>query len=363
MGGMGEPDMVAKLHFLQQAASYGTPNVPVQTVETHMSWVFLVGSQVYKLKKPVRFPYLDFSTLASRAFYCREELRLNARLAPGVYLGVAALQWQGGAFRLVQDCATTDPAHARTSVVDWLVCMQRLPWEQTLHQRIVAGRVTPTDVDALLARMAAFYRSATPAPLGADAYLARFQAAHAANREVLLRPQFGLLDAGLATDQLGDVLVRCAGALGQRARLHRVLDGHGDLRPEHVFFVPSPVVIDCIEFNTELRQVDPFDEFAYLGLECSVAGAAWIGPRLLRGLAQALEDDVPAPLLHFYTAHRALLRARLAMAHLLDPEPRSPARWPPLAARYIAHALATIQAIDHHGGLGTATAPALGGTA
>lgn len=134
------PDLASKLKFLQSPQAYGDPGLQVVSLETHISWVFLVGEQVFKLKKPVRFPFLDFATLTSREYY-------------------------------------------------------------------------------------------------------------------------------------------------------------------------------CLEFNPQLRQIDPFDELAYLGLECALAGAPWVGERLLRGCAAALRDDPAPALIHLYTAHRALLRARIACAN------------------------------------------------
>ena len=86
------PDIQAKLQFLQSPASYRHSCQQIESMKTHWSWVFMLAQQVFKLKKPVRFPFLDFTTLQARAFYCREEVRLKARLAPGVYLGVADLQ-------------------------------------------------------------------------------------------------------------------------------------------------------------------------------------------------------------------------------------------------------------------------------
>jgi aminoglycoside phosphotransferase family enzyme len=105
-----------------------------------------------------------------------------------------------------------------------------------------------------------------------------------------------------------------------------------------VCLLQPPVVIDCLEFNAALRQVDPFDELAFLGLECELAGAEWIGPRLIDGCAAALGERPDRSLLALYTAYRALLRARLALAHLLEPQPRTPERWQPLARRYMARA-------------------------
>ena len=341
------PDLADKLAFLQRSTAYGAAASPPECIETHMSWVFLVGDQVYKLKKPVRFPFLDFTTLAAREFYCREEVRLNRRLAPGVYRGLMALQWHDGAFELLPE--TQAHLHTRTSgsveTVDWLVCMRRLPGDRMLDQLIAQDRVAPEDIDALVAVLGAFYRSAPAVALSPDDYLARFQYEQAANREVLLRPQFQLPDAALAIDRLDLALAQGAGLLRERACGQRVLDGHGDLRPEHVCLLQPPVVIDCLEFNPQLRQADPFDELAYLGMECEVAGAPWIGQRLASGCAAALGDSPPAALMQLYTAYRALVRARLAMAHLLDPVPRLPDKWPPRASRYIACAMAALDAL------------------
>lgn len=339
------PDLETKLHFLQTPAAYSETGqgaaqgaVP-ECIETHMSWVFLVGQQVFKLKKPVRFPFLDFTTLRLREFYCREEVRLNARLAPGVYLGLMALQWHDGTFALLPEARLGGPDAAPGETVDWLICMRRLPRQRMLDQLIAQASVSHPDIDALVQVLLAFYRAAPAVEISPSDYLARFQYEQAQTREVLLRPQFALHDAALAIDRLGLALAQGADLLRQRAARGQVLDGHGDLRPEHVCLLQPPVVIDCLEFNPQLRQIDPLDEIAYLSLECAMAGAPWIGPHLLSGCASVLGETALLPL---YSAHRALLRARLAMAHLLDPQPRLPDKWPPLASRYIAHALAAL---------------------
>ncbi len=339
------PDIAAKLKFLQRPEAYGKWGQQLECIETHMSWVFLVGNQVFKLKKPVRFPFLDFTTLQSREFFCREEVRLNRRLAPGVYLGLMALQWRDGTFALLPEAHLTDTTD-RGEIVDWLVWMRRLPKQRMLNQMIADGQAALQDIDALVDVLGAFYLRAPAVALSPNDYLARFQYEQASTREVLLRPQFQLRDAALAIDRLDVALSQGADLLRERALRQRVLDGHGDLRPEHVCLLQPPVVIDCLEFNPQLRQVDPFDEMAYLGLDCEMAGAPWIGPRLTAGCA-AILGDRPAPaLLHLYTACRALLRARLAMAHLLDPQPRTPEKWPPLAARYVARALMALDAFS-----------------
>lgn len=335
----GAPGLDAKLQFLRALAAQAGTEPPL---ETHMSWVFFVGEQVLKLKKPVRHPFLDFSTLAAREFFCREELRLNRRLAPGVYLGLLALRWRDGAFSLGPEAEPAAPGR----VVDWLVRMRRLPAKQMLDRRIARGDLVPRDIEALGAVLAAFYRGQPPLRLPAEAYLQRFHREQAANREVLLRPQFDLPGTAAALDRFDAALVQGAQWLRQRAQQGRLVEGHGDLRPEHVCLLRPPVVIDALEFNRRLREVDPFDELSFLGGECAAAGAPWIGPQLIGLCATALGDSPPAALLALYAAHRALLRARLAMAHLLDPQPRTPEKWAPQAQRHLAQALAALDRLQ-----------------
>ena len=336
---IASPSLSAKLHFLRSAgACPGWPHAS-ESVETHMSWVFFAGDRVLKLKKPVRFPFLDFSTLAQREFYCREEVRLNTRLAPDVYLGLLALQTSPAGWALVPDGS----APGRGTTVDWLVEMRRLPAGRMLSTLLVDGTTTSTHIDALVDVLAGFYRGAVPATLTPAAYVERFERELAIHRDVLLQPQFDLCDAAGALDAFERAWGAHAHAVRARAETAHVVQGHGDLRPEHVCLLDPPVVIDCLEFNASLREVDPFDEIAFLGLECAIAGAPWIGPPLTAGLARALGDTPAPPLMALYTAQRALLRARLSMAHLLDPVVRTPHRWPAQARRYIEHAL---QALD-----------------
>ncbi|MDP3651873.1 MAG: hypothetical protein Q8R67_09345 [Rhodoferax sp.] len=334
------PDIEAKLRFLRSPHAYGQSSTAVDCIETHMSWLFLVGTRVFKLKKAVCFPFLDFTTLKAREFYCQEEVRLNVRLAPGVYLGVVALQWHDGAFTLVPGAQLPAPGETQ----DWLVLMRRLPLHQTLLHRIHNHHVNDGDLEALVRLLGAFYKGAPPMALDGASYVSQFQHPQPTNRGVLLHPPFQLPDAAQAMDRFDAALAQGADLLRARASHQRIVDGHGDLRPDHIFLRHPPVVIDCLEFNAALRQVDPFDELAYLGLECDMAGAPWIGPRLIQGLARALRDQPPPALVHLYTAHRALLRARLAVAHLLDPHPRTPETWLPLAERYLQRALAATEA-------------------
>jgi aminoglycoside phosphotransferase family enzyme len=313
-----------KIALLSRPSAYGPQVDVVEKVETHMSIVFFAGGTVYKLKKPVIYPFLDFSTLAARERTCRDELRLNRRLAPNVYLGLSKITREEDG-RLSLD--------GKGQVVDWLVRMRRLPRERMLDRCIASGSVTPAQIEAVAKLLANFYSTLAPSSLDADEYVAQLRREHRVNRQVLSG-----FEPDLGASLLGDVqlfLDADDGLLRSRVEAGRIVDGHGDLRPEHVCLNTPPVVIDCLEFNARLRQVDPFDEITFLGLDCARLGAAWIGPLLLERLSEALGDAVDPRLLHFYARYRACIRARLALAHLYDPAPRDPQRWAPVARSYL----------------------------
>jgi aminoglycoside phosphotransferase family enzyme len=323
-----EVPLVEKVRFLSAAGNYPERPAQVEVRETHMSWVFLTDTRVYKLKKPVTYPFLDFSTLGARAARCRDEVRLNRRLAPDVYLGVSRLaRAAGGALALDGD----------GDVIEYLVCMRRLPAARMLDRLIADRAVTRADIAALGAVLGDFYAKLPGADLAPDRYVEQLRREQAINLDALGR-RAPLLD-GAALDQIGaaiDALFgRVQDELAARARRGHVVEGHGDLRPEHVCVLAPPVVIDCLEFNRALRLVDPFEEIAFLGLECTRLGAPWIGSALRQQLESALNDRVSDALFALYTALRACLRARLALAHLYEPTPRTPEKWPVLARQYL----------------------------
>jgi uncharacterized protein len=321
-----------KVAFLGSPEAYPRRPRRVDVKETHMSWVFIAGDRVYKIKKPVRYPFLDFRTLAAREANCREEVRLNRRLAPDVYFGVVPLTK-----KRVEGLALD----GRGEVVDWLVEMRRLP-EGLMLDRAILEHTIERDrgglrIDAVADLLIAFYRGSPPADIAPSAYVEHFAHEHAINEAVLRDPRFSLDKArvGYALDRVRRGVEEDAAILEDRVRQGRVVEGHGDMRPEHVCLSDSPVIIDCLEFSRDLRLVDPFDELTFLGLECARLGAAWIGERLIERCAGAPVDKPSPRLLEFYWTYRACLRARQALAHLLEPDPREPWKWVPLANCYL----------------------------
>jgi aminoglycoside phosphotransferase family enzyme len=224
--------------------------------------------------------------------------------------------------------------------------MQRLPAERMLDQVIARGELRPTDIDAIAGMLVAFYRSAARARVDEVEYVQRLRNELADSRNVLERPEFSLLRALEPIDRADHAITRHEGLLRRRVAEGRILDGHGDLRPEHVALVEPPVVIDALEFDERMREVDPFDELSYLGLECAMCGDSRFGPKLQARLASELKDSPPPEIPVLHTARRALLRARLSAAHLLDAEVRAPGKWLPQAARYLVHARAALDFLE-----------------
>jgi aminoglycoside phosphotransferase family enzyme len=334
----GGPTLEGKVAFLSRPDAYAHAPAAVTSHETHMSWVFLAGNRVYKLKKPVRFPYLDFSTLALREAACRAELRLNRRLAPDVYLGVASLNASPRWLSI----------DGEGDVVDWMVAMRRLDESQTLEQTIKDRRLQPWQLDRLAATLVHFYRRATRVLLRPEIHLNDWREGLAYNRRVLLDPRLGL-PSGLVrrVDSVQrHFLARHGDVLARRVCRRCIVDGHGDLRPEHIFLGDPVRIIDCLEFNPRLRAVDPFDEIAFLSLECERLGAASAGDYIRRRVGRGLRDGLSEELFRFYRCHRATLRARLAIAHLLEPNPRMPEKWPQLARSYLRIAAADAARIE-----------------
>ncbi len=325
--GLSIPGLQEKVAFLSDARSYGDAVEKVEVRETHMSWVFLAGNYVFKLKKPVRFPYLDFSTLAKRQMACRAEVELNRRLARDVYLGAVPLSLSDKRLAIGEGAMT----------VDWLVKMRRLDEGRMLDNLIARNEADRHSLNAIVHKLSGFYRHAKVIPSGPQHFLKQWKLNLQQNRTVLLDRRFGLAQAPIrhCDRVLRQFLQQRHFMLLGRLRRRRILDGHGDLRPEHIWLGDEVKIIDCIEFNARLRAIDPLEEIACLDLECERLDMKGVGNYIRPRVMQAVHDAPPLPLFHFYRCYRAMLRARLSIAHLMAPNPRSPHKWRPQALAYL----------------------------
>lgn len=326
----------AKVAALSTPGAYSPPAQSVEVVETHMSWVFLAGAFAYKLKKPARYDGLDCSTVGKRHFFCREELRLNRRLAPAVYLDVVALRRDGrGRLHLGGD----------GEVVDWLVWMRRLPAQLLLDRLIGEGSATPAHMRRVAAHLAAFYGQLAPAVTDVDRFAARVRGEFDALERELCDPACGLPvpDVVAVFGRLRAAWAACSEAFSARVRAGRIVEGHGDLRPEHVWLGEPLAIIDCLEFSAELRTLDVADELGFLALECDRLGAPELGRALFDAFSEITGDAPDPALVGFYQAFRACVRAKLAIRHLREACYRDDPKWARRARQYLALAAARLE--------------------
>ncbi len=323
-----------KLEFLSRRETYPGQTLPVEIIETHFAWVFLTERHAYKMKKPLRQDVMDYRSITSRKRGCRNELRLNRRLAPTVYLEVVPLGRE-------RDGSLVLGAGQRTA--DWLVKMRRLPATRMLDRVIAQGTVSESDRNALINLLARFYLGARPKATEAAEYVRQLRARVEENFQSLCAA-----DLGMNPIPVFQVIVEQRRFVDSNielfsSRAGRLVECHGDLRPEHVYLGSrddTVCVIDCLEFDARLRCLDPLEELAFLALECRRLGAEALGQSVLRGVVTAIGDMYPNSLVHFYMSHRALTRAKVAAWHLRDPHiAGSKKHWRDRADSYIGEAL------------------------
>ena len=331
------------------------PGAPadVELVQTHISYVFLAGEVVYKAKKPVDFGFIEQLSLERREHFCHEEVRINARLAPEVYLGVVPIVRLPDGRHLV-DPAAHGAGAERGEVVEWAVKMRRLPDDRTLD-RLLADRAEPVDAVELLARtLLGFHEAAARAP-GGSAF-----AGAAAERGwwergsgeacVNVGGTWAPADAELTTAFIDAALERDAALFDERAEAGRVVEGHGDLQAKHVYLLPAEgggtrvIAVDGIEFSEEyrFRYVDVGYDLAFLAMDLEAQGHAELGDELAGRYIAGSHDETLGVLQPLHRSQRAFVRGKVesigARAEEISAAERE--RLTASAARYFALAAA-----------------------
>ena len=317
-----------KVAFLSRPEAYPDVAGRVEAKQTHRSWIFLTATHAWKLKKPVRTEYLDFSTPDARRRDCVKEVRLNRRLARDVYRGVVTLN--SGRQGHLQLNAPGQP-------VDWLVCMRRLPSDRMLDEVIARRAVDEEDVLRLASLLAGFYKRSVPVRIAGPEYRRRLAAHLESARNELLKPEYRLPSNVVEDTGFELEFLRQNQALfDNRVQAGKIIDAHGDLRPEHICLEPcQPVIIDCLEFNRNLRILDAVSEITFLALECERLGAPNIGRLILNRYSEETGDRPSEKLLAFYKSYHACVRAKIAVWHLKDNGIRDRDTWITKATDYL----------------------------
>ncbi len=323
---------------LLQLDRYDPVPEKIELVQTHASWVFLAGDYVYKVKKPVDFGFLDFSTLAKRSFYCQEELRLNRRLGGDYYLRVEnVVRREGGYF-----------FGGSGEIVDYAVVMRRLPEAFLMRQLLVDDLLQESQLDELVELLHAFYEEAKVFKSG------RFGSCEKVSFDVeenFSQTQDFINDTVMARDYQRivdfsrDFLQDRHKLFVRRVKDGAVLEGHGDLHMEHVCLPPgAPLVYDCIEFNQRFRRLDVVNDLAFLAMDLEENNRFDYAAYFIESCANRLGSLFESKLLSFYKCYRAYVRGKvlsfLSADAALDGKAREQARV--RAARYFR--LATIYA-------------------
>ncbi|HME46726.1 AAA family ATPase [Mycobacterium sp.] len=266
--------------------------------ETHSAVVVLVGDRAYKFKKPVVTDFLDFGTVQHREIACAREVKLNSRLAPASYLGVAHI---------------SDPAGGSAEP---LVVMRRYPDSNRLARMAVNGEPLQHQLNAVAAALSRFHAGAHRGPEvdeqgRVDAVTARWRANIAE-----MDPYVGSVVTAADVDRVSRLSTQY---ITGRSRLfahrisdNRIVDGHGDLLADDIFCQPDgPVLLDCLDFDDRLRYVDGIDDAAFLAMDLEFLGRADLADYFLDQYSRLRGEDAPASLKHFYIAYRALVRAKV----------------------------------------------------
>ena len=276
---------------------------PVRVIETHISYVLLTGEHAYKIKKAVALPFLDFRTLPARRRFCEEELRLNRRLAPHVYLDVVAITGTVASPRI----------DGGGDILEYAVRMREFPQQALLSRVLERGELTPSHVDALAVQVAEFHAGA-PHTDGrfsgepAAAALANFDALEALETTPGERDRLLALRRWTQTEYEARREI-----LGQRARDGSIRECHGDLHLGNIALVGDRITIfDCIEFDPALRWIDTMSEIAFTAMDLDYRGQPELARRFVNAYLERIGDYGGVRVLRFFLAYRALVRAKVA---------------------------------------------------
>ncbi|HEY5674149.1 MAG TPA: AAA family ATPase [Malonomonas sp.] len=297
------------IHAMQKPSCYDHPVTRVELIETHISWIFLAGDYAYKVKKPVNFGFLDFSTLEKRQHYCLEELRLNRRFAPQLYLDVVVIGGNPLSPRL----------HSRPAL-EYAVKMRRFEQSAQLDRLLDAGELSAKQINQFAVMLAEIHKNAPvaskDAPFGSPAAIrAPIEENFKQIRPLLPateHPQLKTLELWSLTE-----LKRLRELLMQRKAAGFIRECHGDIHLANIaWFDAQPLLFDCIEFNENLRWIDVISDSAFLLMDLDDRGEAKLGWCFLNRYLQESGDYQGLQLLRCYKVYRALVRAKVLCLRL-----------------------------------------------
>ncbi len=304
---MSANELPPLIEALRESARYPDSAARVELVETHISWVLLTGEFAYKIKKPVNLGFLDFSTLQARRHYCEEELRLNRRTAPELYVAVVPITG-----------TPREPEIAGAgAAIEYAVKMRQFDQDRLLDRVAKRGELAAGEVDALAQAVAGFHSRIDAAPAASEFGNPGHVLAPAMQNFEQLDSLLGGAEDLAASSELRNwtrsSYAALAGFIARRKREGYVRECHGDLHLGNIALLQGrPVPFDCIEFNEELRWIDVMSEIAFLIMDLHDHRLSGLAASCLNAYLEATGDYAGLRVLRFYSVYRAMVRAKIA---------------------------------------------------
>ena len=307
------------LKALLYPGAYDEPTASVGLIQTHVSFLFLTDTFVYKIKKPVDFGFLDFTTLARREHFCRQELVLNRRLCPSIYLDLVALENSGQGFTL------TGPDQAKTEdIIEYGIKMKRMPENRMMTNIIRSGRLVPEMIDAICDVLVPFYARADGGPeilefgrpeaVGVNIYENFSQTEKFIGSPALSRDQFDRIR------KFSTAFLQREALFAARIAAGRIRDCHGDLYSANICLADRVYIFDCIEFNERFRYCDVASDIAFLAMDLDYHGFSALSGRFVAGMREKSGDPGLDAMLDFYKCYRAYVRGKINLFTAGAPE-------------------------------------------
>lgn len=298
---------------LLRSRAYPDKPEQIELIQTQMSFVFLTGKYVYKIKKPVDLGYLDYTTLERRRFFCRQEVELNRRLCPDVYLAAVPVTEENGELRV----------EGRGEPVEYAVKMKQLPRNRMMDLLLAQSQVTPQMVTAVARKLADFHSkaetSAQIASFGGLDVIRHNCDENLAQTEKYIGRTIASAQYALIKSYTYDFIESNASLFDKRVREDRIRDCHGDLHAAHICFTEDICIYDCIEFNDRFRFCDVASELAFLAMDLDHYQTPSLSQHLVSAYIELSHDEELLKLLPFYKCYRAYVRGKVESFKLDDP--------------------------------------------
>jgi aminoglycoside phosphotransferase family enzyme len=285
----------------------------IKLVQTQMSFIFLTGKYVYKVKKPVDLGYLDYTTLEKRRFFCHQELELNRRLCPGAYLNVVAIARDEEGIHI----------EGKGQAIEYAVKMRQLPQHRMMDALLVQNQVTSEMVTRVADKLADFHKKAeTNSRIAAFGKLDVIRQ----NIDENFSQTEKYIDISIRRSQYerikeytNDFVHNNSALFSKRVSENRIRDCHGDLHATHICFTKDICIYDCIEFNDRFRYSDVASEIAFLAMDLDRYQHRDLSQYLVNSYVELSRDRELLNLLNFYKCYRAYVRAKVESFKLDDP--------------------------------------------